>query len=171
MAARAAIALQRSRESAVRVPERFRAVAPSAVLVERTLSRQLLSRSSHDTRNHAGRPDPCCPTTCRPPPWLAARLLRRPAELDQFRDDDVAMIALDFDDALTDRPAGPTALLESGGQRLHIGQGHRQAGDRRHSLAGPALGLPAYPHGSGFGGTRGALRAYTVPHRPAAIGT
>src|ERR1700704_6047397 len=39
-----AIALQRSRESAVHVPERFRAVAPSAVLYERTLSRQLLSR-------------------------------------------------------------------------------------------------------------------------------
>jgi hypothetical protein len=35
---RLAIALQRSRESAVRVPERFRAVAPSAVLIERTLS-------------------------------------------------------------------------------------------------------------------------------------
>src|SRR5258708_38150748 len=45
----AAIALQRSRESAVRVPERFRAVAPSAVPVERTLSRQLLSRSNHHT--------------------------------------------------------------------------------------------------------------------------
>src|SRR5258708_6749949 len=45
----AAIALQRSRESAVHVPERFRGVAPSAVLVKRPLPRQLLSRSKHHT--------------------------------------------------------------------------------------------------------------------------
>ena len=141
------------------MPERFRAVAPSAVLIERTLSRQLLSRSRDHTlpagRRHG----------------LAARLLRRPAELDEFRDDDVAMIALDFNDALAHRPSGPTALLESGGQGFHIGQGHWQDGDRRHSLAGPALDLPAHSHGPGFGGARGALRAYTVPHRPAASGT
>jgi hypothetical protein len=102
---------------------------------------------------------------------LAARLLRRPAELDQLRDDDVAMVTLDFNDALAHRPSGPTALLEPGGQGFHIGQGHGQAGDRRHSLAGPALGLPAHSHGPRLGGARGALRAYAVPHRPAAIGT
>src|ERR1700683_1336648 len=47
-----AVALQRSRESAVLVPERFRAVAPSAAPWDsRTLSAQLLSRSADDTRS------------------------------------------------------------------------------------------------------------------------
>src|ERR1700691_669050 len=83
---------------------------------------------------------------------LPARLLCRPAELDQFRDDDVAMIALDFDDALAHGTPGSAALLEPGGQGVHVGGRHRQPRDRRDALARPALDLPSHAHRGGVGG-------------------
>src|SRR5258706_16120209 len=81
------------------------------------------------------------------------------------------MITLNFNDALADRTAGSTALLEFGGQSFDIGYRHRQTGDRRDTLACPSLDLPAHPHGRWFCSTRRPLPAHAFPHRPAAIGT
>src|SRR6266404_4844536 len=89
----------------------------------------------------------------------------------QAGDNHVTMIALNFNDTLADRAPGATALLEFGGQGFDVGQRHRQAADRRDTLACPPLDLPAHSHGCGFGGAGGALRAHTFTHRSATIGT
>src|SRR5271170_676526 len=101
---------------------------------------------------------------------LAARLLRRPAELDQFRHDDVAMIALNFDDAVAHGTAGSAALLEPGGQGVDVGRRHRQPRDRRDALACPALDLPSHAHRGGLGGPGNSLGAHAFTHRLAAVG-
>jgi hypothetical protein len=43
---------------------------------------------------------------------LSARPFRLPARFDQFRDDYIAVIALDFDDAIAHGAARPTAFLK-----------------------------------------------------------
>src|SRR5277367_2582594 len=101
---------------------------------------------------------------------LSARLLCRPAKLDQFRDDDVAMIALNFDDAVAHGTPGSATLLEPGGQGVDVGERHRQPRDRRDALPCPALDLPPHAHGGGFGGPGNSLGAYAFTHRPAAVG-
>jgi hypothetical protein len=53
---------------------------------------------------------------------------------------------------------------------LDLGQGQTQSGDDRDPLAGPALGLPADPHGGGPRDPRGILWAYAVLNRTPAVG-
>src|ERR1700688_4141137 len=73
-----AIALQRSRESAVHVPERFRAVAPSAVL-SKGLSPDSSYRDGGMIQNPIQNAQRCLE--------LSARSFRLPAHFDEFRDD------------------------------------------------------------------------------------
>src|ERR1700691_5803812 len=104
-------------------------------------------------------------------PLLAARSLRLPTQLVELRDDEIAMIALDLDDTLAHSAARAAALLEFGGQRLHIRGRQRQSADRGHALAGPTLGLPRHAHGGRLRGARRALRANAVANRMPAVGT
>ena len=122
------------------MPERFRAVAPSAALVKGLspdssyrewggmiqkslggLKRQVLIYLAHGASSASARAVLAAPMPPAADTALAARPLRRPTQFDQLRDDCVAVIALDFNDAAAHRAAGPAAFFEFGGQRLDIG--------------------------------------------------
>jgi hypothetical protein len=151
-----AIALQRSRESAVHVPERFRAVAPSAVL-SKGLSPDSSYRDGGMIQNPIQKAQ------------LTARSFRLPSHFDEFRDDCIAVIALNFNDAGAHCAAGSTALLELGGEHLDVGDRQRQPADRRHALTSPALRLPAHPDGRGLGSSWSAFGTHTFAYRAATI--
>src|ERR1700722_14505438 len=113
----AATALQRSRESAVHVPERFRAVAPSAVLVKGLSPDSsyrewggIIQKSLWGLKRKAliylvGGP----PVAHQAPVALAARPFRRPPHFDQLRNDRIAVIALNFNEPAAHRAAGSAA--------------------------------------------------------------
>src|SRR5208283_519047 len=103
------------------------------------------------------------------PPRSAAGFLGGPAQFDQFRDDDIAVIALNLDDAAAYRSARPAALLEPRGERIDVRRAKRQPRHRRDPLAGPTLGLAAYAHRAYRGSARSALRTHAFPHRTTTI--
>jgi hypothetical protein len=81
---------------------------------------------------------------------LTARSFRLPPHFDELRDDCIAMIALNFNAAVVHGAAGSAALFELGRERLHVGNGERQPGNRRYALARPALRLSTHPDGRGL---------------------
>src|SRR5208283_246052 len=103
------------------------------------------------------------------PPRSAAGFLGGPAQFDQFRDDDIAVIALNLDDAAAYRSARPAALLEPSGERIDVRRAKRQPRHRRDPLAGPTLGLAAYAHGAHRGRARRSLRTHAFPRRTTAV--
>src|SRR3954454_15254414 len=62
----------------------------------------------------------------------------------EHRDDRVAMVALQLDDAVLGRPAHAAALLQATGELLEPGVVERDVADGGHGLAAPAGGLPAH---------------------------
>jgi hypothetical protein len=109
------IALQRSPESAVHVPERFRAVAPSAALLKGLSPDSsyrdggMIQKRNHDMKISAliYLLNAFKLQTAR----LAAGFFGWPPQFDQFRNDGVAMIALDLDNALAHSTARAASLL------------------------------------------------------------
>src|SRR5271166_5918792 len=102
---------------------------------------------------------------------LSAGFLGRQSELDELCDDDVAMLALNFDDALAHRAARSAALFELGRERLDLRRRQRQAAHDRDALAGAALGFSRDPHRGGTCGTGRVPRADAVACRTPAVRT
>src|SRR5579871_281336 len=103
-------------------------------------------------------------------PGSAARPLGRDAAPGEFRDDAVAMFALDFDDRAAQRAAAAAGLLQGPGERLELGLRQRQPGHDRHALAGPALRLAPDPHRAGPGRLARDAPADALGDRPHAAG-
>ena len=90
------------------MPERFRAVAPSAVLLKglspdssyREWGGMIQKRVVDLKRGHLIYLNHRVTNIHCPACALATRSFRLPACFDQFRDDDIAMVALNFDDAI-----------------------------------------------------------------------
>src|SRR5262249_10657930 len=102
----------------------------------------------------------------------AAGAPRLVAKLAQFRHQAVAVLALNFDDAVPHRTAGAAQLLEARREFLELRHAERQAADHRHGPATAPGGLPANAHagraGRGCGRRRAA--AWRVPQYDAAKG-
>jgi hypothetical protein len=101
---------------------------------------------------------------------LAAGSFRLPACFDQFRDDNIAMIALNFDDAFAHRSTGAAAFLEFCRERFKIRQRQRYTPNGRDAFAGPALSFASNPYGARFGSTGNSFGTHALTHRPPAIG-
>jgi hypothetical protein len=135
---------------------------------KRTLSTQLLSRYGDDTPSAAIRRRSGVRIAARA---STARFLGRPAQLDQLRDDGIAVIALDFDDAVAHGAPRPTAFLELSGERVDVGLGQRQPRHRRDPLAGPTLDLTTDTDSAWFCHPGSALWTHAFPHCTTTIGT
>jgi len=76
----------------------------------------------------------------------------------EFREEGLAVVALDFDDAVLDRAARAAFLLETLGQGIERRLVQSQTRDERHALAFAALGLARNAHDAVSGG-RGPFSA------------
>src|SRR5512146_1873128 len=76
----------------------------------------------------------------------AARPLGVVTETAQLRDQPVAVLALDLDDAVPDGAPCATESLQPAGERLEIRGGKRQARDHGNALAAAASHLAADAH-------------------------
>jgi len=160
------------------VPERFRAVAPSAVLLKglspdssyREWAGMIQKRPADLKRGDLIYLDHRPWYFHRPAGALTTRAFRLPACLDQFCNDDVAMIALNFDDAIAHGAARPTAFFKFCRERFKIRRRQRQTPNGRDAFTGTALGLASNPHCAGLGYTGCSLGAHALAHRPPAIG-
>ena len=74
----------------------------------------------------------------------------------QLMEQEVPVVTLDLDHAVSDRPAAAATLFELTRELLELRLGQRQAGDDADALAAAALGLAADPYlGAAATGTRG----------------
>lgn len=77
---------------------------------------------------------------------LPAGALGGKAALEQFNQQQLGMIPLDFDIPRLDRSAAAAAALEFAGQSCQRRLSQREAGDHRHRLAAVPFAFAAYPH-------------------------